>query len=84
MNSIQTYRKGVSGNMEGDGTLLGSTLVIGTSISCHNNWPRLFNIIYLGPGDKGILYQYLSKEFGDSAKPGDVLSAVKLMDEERK
>ena len=54
----RSYHKGFSGNTEGDGTLLGSTLVI-------------------GPGDRGILFEYRSAEFGDHADLEDVLEAAK-------
>uniref|UniRef100_A0A1X7UT77 Peroxiredoxin-like 2A n=1 Tax=Amphimedon queenslandica TaxID=400682 RepID=A0A1X7UT77_AMPQE len=50
---------------KGDGTLLGSCLVI-------------------GPGNTGIIYQYLSREFSDYVDPQEVLKAVHTIHNDNK
>ncbi len=74
----QTKRLGITGNMKGDGTLLGACLVIGKGQYILLLYSQsLLSVI--GPGNDGIVYQYLSKEFGDSVNTDDVMEAVRLM-----
>jgi len=53
-------RKGIAGNVQGEGRLLGGLFV-------------------LAPDQKGIVFEYREKEFGDHAKHDDIMNVVKSL-----
>ena len=57
MNLFRAKGKGIAGNMEGEGRILGGLFVVNK--------------------EKGIVFHYAEKEFGDHADIKDVLDAAK-------